>query len=363
MERFSGQPLRQRPHLAVLFYDAIGDFVVATPLLRGLREKYPGCTLDYFGGERSRGLEEASSLIDERVSVFGAGERLTALTAFAAERVRAAGPYDLVVNCDDHPVLAFVATTLEPHYVVGRAFDRELRAAFPLGSDPVDALHDEVWAAPDLLERYAGILSTQFIGEILCRLARVETDFARTEVPEEEPPFPTPAVVISTGGKRKAKLWPPYHWLGLLERCAAHGIQVGLLGDSPESQRERYHSGDDEEYLLARTPLVDLRGKLALPQVAGAIRRARACVTVDNGIMHLAGAARTPTLALFGASPWRLWAPPSPTLEVVLGDEPCTMCEENRFRNDNCLRERHVCMEGIDPARVFERLQHILSGR
>src|SRR5437868_3544540 len=103
MERFDDQPLRRAPHLAVVFYDSIGDFVVATPLLRGLREKYPGCTLDYFGGERTRELEAASSLVDSRFSLFGAPDSLRRLPEYVAERVRQAGPYDLAVNCEAHP--------------------------------------------------------------------------------------------------------------------------------------------------------------------------------------------------------------------------------------------------------------------
>lgn len=361
MERFTGKALKPRPHIAVLFYDAIGDFVVATPLLRGLREKYPGCVLDYYGGERTRELEQASRLVDARCSVFGPGASLATVTKFAAERIGVAGGYDLVVNCDDHPTLAVLANALQPRYVVGACFDAELRGLLPAGPEKVDALAHEFWAAPDLLDRYGDVLASQYIGEILCRLARIETDFARTEVPVAPPPVPVPAVLISAGGKRQAKLWPAYHWLNFLERCEAAGLEVGLLGDRPESQRERYHSGDDEDYLLARVPLVDLRGRLTLPQVAGALAKARACITVDNGIMHLAGAVGVPTLALFGASPWRVWAPRSPNLQVVLGDEPCSMCEDNRFRNADCLRERQVCMLSIAPEHVFSRLQAILN--
>src|SRR5205823_7828304 len=103
MERFTDQALRHAPHVAVVFYDSIGDFVVATPLLRGLREKYPGCTLDYFGGERTRELEEASSLLDSRYSLFGAMGSFRELPAYVAARVAAAGPYDLAVNCEAHP--------------------------------------------------------------------------------------------------------------------------------------------------------------------------------------------------------------------------------------------------------------------
>jgi heptosyltransferase III len=360
MERFSGQPLRERPHIAVLFYDAIGDFVVATPLLRGLRAKHPGCTLDYFGGERTRQLEAASPLVDSRYSVFGPGT-LVDLPAYLKERRSLAGDYDLVVNCDDHPVTAMVAAQLATRYAVGRCYDRELRSLLPDAGARVDELWQQDWAAPDFLARYGDLLGTQFIGEILCRLARVETDFARTEVPTAEPPGDVPPVLISTGGKRSAKLWPTGHWLALLGHCQARGLTVGLLGDAPANQRSRYHSGDSEDHLLASSSLLDLRGAFTLPQVGGALQRARVCVTVDNGIMHLAGAVGTPTLALFGASPWRVWAPPVSHLQVMLGDEPCPLCEQNRFRNEACLREQHVCLESLTPAMVAARLDALLA--
>ena len=102
MERFTDQPLRPRPHLGVVFYDSIGDFVVATPLLRGLAEKYRGCTMDYFGGERTRELEEASSLVSDRYSLFGEPGAFGGLPAYLAPAWRC-GPYDLAVNCEAHP--------------------------------------------------------------------------------------------------------------------------------------------------------------------------------------------------------------------------------------------------------------------
>lgn len=361
MERFVGQELRAGPHIAVLFYDAIGDFVVATPLLRGLRAQFPGCIIDYFGGERTQQLEQASPLIDSRFSVFGAASALRGLEGFLEERRAAAGVYDLVVNCDDHPVLATVAALLRPCYVVGRCYDPELRSLVPEGTGRIGALWGENWASEDLVQRYDDLLGSPFIGEILCRLARVRTDFARTEVPMAEPPVAIPAVLLATGGKRSAKLWPAEHWLALLRHCERRGLTVGLLGDAPARQRSRYHSADIEEHLLASTALRDLRGVLTLPQVCGALRKARACVTIDNGIMHLAGAVGTPTLALFGASPWRVWAPPVPQLKVLLGSEACPLCEQNRFRNEACLRERHVCLESLTPAVVAESLDEALA--
>ncbi|MHB1130975.1 MAG: glycosyltransferase family 9 protein [Chloroflexota bacterium] len=358
-ERFSGQPLRPQPHLAVLFYDALGDFVVAAPLLRGLRAKYPGCTLDYFGGERTRQLEEASPLIDARYSIFGGD--FARLLPWLEVRSWDTGAYDLVINCDDHPALALAAALLRPRYVVGRCYDADLRGLIPEGLETIDALWRDDWNAPDLLGRYAGQLGSQFIGEILCRLARVETDYQRTEAPYVAPPFATPPVLIATGGKRPAKLWPVEHWLALLHACEWRGLEVGLLGDAPERQRASYNSADGEDYLLANSSLQDLRGRLTLPEVAGALRQARVCVAIDNGIMHLAGAVGTPTLALFGASPWQVWVPRTPYMQVLLGTEPCPLCAQNRFRNPSCLRERQTCLESLSPELVAKRLDEVLG--
>src|SRR5205823_2952447 len=117
---------------------------------------------------------------------------------------------------------------------------------------------------------------------------------------------------------------------------------------------------DAEERLIGETALIDLRGQFTLPQVAGALQATKACVTIDNGIMHLAYSVGTPTIALFGASPWQLWTPQNPALDLVLPATPCSMCRDNRFENEGCIRDTHICMESITPELVFERLKRSL---
>src|SRR5262249_39677930 len=145
-----------------------------------------------------------------------------------------------------------------------------------------------------------------------------------------------------------------------IDACSSAGLTVGLLGAAPAVQEKAYGSASAEAQLLSTTALVDLRGTMTLPEVAGALARAGACVTIDNGIMHLAAAVRTPTIALFGASPWDVWAPRAPWLHLALPSEPCNLCQQARFLNDACLRERHVCMLSIGPDAVFRKLQQVI---
>jgi len=70
-------------------------------------------------------------------------------------------------------------------------------------------------------------------------------------------------------------------------------------------------------------------------------------------------------VAIFGASSWRLWAPQLPHLHLLLPGTPCPICEENNYRNLDCLRPGNdqVCLRSILPATVTRRLARVLSGR
>jgi heptosyltransferase-3 len=358
MQRFDDQPLRPQPHLAVLFQDQLGDFVVATPLLRGLKEKYPEATLDYFGGERTAELESACRYVDARYSLYGRNGALRELPAFLAGREEQAGPYDLAINLDFNPLNALVVGMLNPTYVVGRCYRPDGRGELPLSDSKLDQIQSATtfWAGDSFLPTFSDVVQSNFIGEIFCRIARVTTDYHRMDVPTAPPPLAVPDVLIATGASRTAKLWPTAYWKQFVKLCSNGGLSIGLLGAAPKVQQAAYSSGDSEAELLHETSLIDLRGKLTLPEVAGALRAARACVAIDNGIMHLACAVGTPTVAIFGASPWDLWAPRVPTLTLALPTEPCTLCRDNHYQNNHCLRDRHVCLESITSEDVFNRL-------
>jgi ADP-heptose:LPS heptosyltransferase len=359
LEPYGGQHLGPRPHVAVLFRDQIGDFIVASPLLRGIRERFPDVTLDYFGGERTRELEEASPLVDARYSLYGPTGPMVELGDFLAARRAAAGPYVLAINLESSRPAAEASGLIAARYVVGACRHPLSGEALPHGAQHVDRLWDDTWNRPNLLVDYPE-LASQYIGEIFCRLARIETDTTKTEAPTAEPPTSTPRVLVSTGANRSAKLWPAAHWAAIIPWLRSAGEEVGLLGAAPSLQGSAYHAGPADAAVLAAGAM-DLRGRLTLPQVAGALARAAAFVTVDNGLMHLAGAVGAPTIALFGASPRRIWAPPSPSVRLLEPAEPCGLCEENRFQNADCLLPLHKCMLSVDPRRVIAELARLLE--
>jgi ADP-heptose:LPS heptosyltransferase len=176
---------------------------------------------------------------------------------------------------------------------------------------------DKEWISPDLVTRFP-FLDSGFIGELFCRLAYLEGAIPSYSVTKEEPTIRTPDILIATAASLPEKLWPVQKWLDLI---LALPSKPGLIGAKPSQQKEFWQGGSGEEELVAAGLVHDLRGQLTLPQVVGALARAKQIITLDNGILHLGVSTGTPVVGLYRHGIHRLWAPPYKNLTVVTPGE------------------------------------------
>ncbi len=302
MRRYAGEPIAKGGRIAVVANDALGNFVIATPLLQMLREAHTPAKLDFFGGRRTAELQNASDLIDNAYELHGPSP------TEALSQIQTLEPYDLVVNVESGPLAQVAASLLagDQGSVVGPCAGPGGRGALEFASDLQGQLAADLdWMRPDLLSVYP-FLQTPWIGEIFCRLAYLEGSVPAYRVPSVEPSRPIPDVLIATAASGSDKLW--FGWAEVLELLRTRGTSVGLLGAPPAAQKA-FWKGDETEANLVNEGLVeDLRGVFTLPAVVGALGAAKAVLTLDNGIMHLAAATPTPTVALFRSGIRRLWA-------------------------------------------------------
>ena len=305
--------MRPGGRVAVVANDAIGNFVVATPLLALLRGEWNPREVWYFGGTRTRELQAASPLIDRTGMHLGHAPREVAAEAASS------GPFDVVVNIENAAWAKSVAAMLcGPETVVfGPCLDAEGRGDLAFGEDPASRLWlDPDWCAEDLAARHP-MLRTAHISEILCRACCLRGEVGPYRVPEEPPGIEVPEVLVATAASGEEKLWPGDRWRDLLERLRRDGRRIGLLGAPPQAQRRYWRGGDDEDCWVREGLVEDLRGRLSLPQVVGAARLAQLVVSLDNGVLHLAAATPTPILGIFRHGIHRLWAPRVSNLTVL----------------------------------------------
>lgn len=116
-------------------------------------------------------------------------------------------------------------------------------------------------------------------------------------------------MVVHPGSGSARKNWPIERFRALAEEHRACGRDVTwCIGPAEIESGLAAMLGDD---VLRCESLVELAGRLAT---------ARRYIGNDGGITHLAAALGVPTVAIFGPTNPRLWAPRGGHVRVVTGD-------------------------------------------
>ena len=134
----------------------------------------------------------------------------------------------------------------------------------------------------------------------------VQTWLARQRLAEESRPI----VTLSPGAVGAGKAWPVAHYAELAKALTMDGASIWILGGPSETALAKKiiaTAGDRVRDLTGS----DLRNAIL------ALAAADVSVTNDSGLMHVAAAIGTPTVAIFGpTSPWH-WKPLNPVAAIL----------------------------------------------
>ena len=138
---------------------------------------------------------------------------------------------------------------------------------------------------------------------------RLWIDAAGEARADAELPQGQTVLALSPAASAVFKEWAPERFSELALRLTAEdgllpGAAIAIFGGpGDEARTQAVKAG-----LEART-VIDLTGQLDLVEAAACLKRAALFVGNDSGLMHMAAAAGTPTLGLFGPTDERLYAP------------------------------------------------------
>lgn len=149
-----------------------------------------------------------------------------------------------------------------------------------------------------------------------------------------------PVVAFAPGAVGPGKAWPPEHYAELARRLAADQCEIWVLGGPQEK------SIAQNICQLGGALVHDLTGN-DLRNAIIALSSADVAVTNDSGLMHIAAAIGTPTVAIFGPTSPRLWAPLNPLAAIL---EP-----PGAFDN---IKDRGT--RGVDVGRVHDAVRAAL---
>ena len=340
----------------------VGDVLFSTPLLRALKDRFPNCVVGYLCNRRTYEILETHPLI-QHLFVYEKDElkrsRWKAVkTLYSLYQAIRKERFDVVLDFSLAPEFSFalkgarIPRRIGLDYkhrgrfltdrVVISGFDEKpipeyyLEVLRPLGWDPMEKVYPtELWTD----EKDEAFADSFFHAERLGRNV----------------------VGVSPGGgaafgsrKGSYRRWGASRFAKLCDLLWENlGVETLLFTTQGEEEIAESLIRD-----VQKKPVVS-RGT-TIRQMAGLMKRCRVVVCNDSGPLHVAVAVGTPTVSLFGPVDPLVYGPypPGPSHCVLRQTVPCSPCYR-RFKLPEC--ERNVCLQWIEPLRVFESVKECLA--
>lgn len=168
-----------------------------------------------------------------------------------------------------------------------------------------------------------------------------------------------PLVGIHVSGGRAIKQWDVARFAEVAARLAkSAGATIVLSGSVADCPLVAGVAA-----ALEGLDVLDLAGRLELPQLAAVLAELDVLITGDTGPMHVAAAVDTPVVAVLGPSDPARYAPRGPRHRVVRVDLPCSPCNRIRQPPARCVGHTPDCLVGVTSEAVYDAVVSVLTSR
>jgi len=298
--------------LKILFIQLkrIGDLLLTTPAIMAVRDKYPEAKITLVVSAECKPLAPA---------IAGVNKLLVMPRGLAGIKTAAAitgGKFDYCVDFtrNDRSALLVFLSRAKKRIVSFRIKTRsKLRTRFYNEFVPhrMRDMHT--------IDYHLALLAPFGIaqGPRAVELALPKSFLENAEQLIEATSIRREFIIFHPGSARAEKFWNAQRWAEVVN-YAGDNHELDLVITGGTSPLEQMHIGDIKSKVRHR--IVDLSGKTDLLTLAALIGRARLLVTVDSAPVHLAAAARTPQVILFGPTNPFHWRPLESAALILHGE-------------------------------------------
>ncbi len=329
--------------LAVVRLSSFGDIILSEPVTRALKARYPGARIHFIARADLAGLPALFEAVDE-VAGYRKGGRNPEISKLG-EAVTFEAVLDLQNNMRSRRVTAglrkrrlvrYRRPVLKRFLLVRmpRLWRGDLRHTVDLYADalarldvPLNDRVPRVRAGPEALGRAEKLLGRRAGGGRL--------------------------VAVCPGGSSEYKRWPETSYASLIDSLAASGLETLVLGSEQDRRQVEVVAARARRAAPAAVVSRDVA------ELAALLSMAAVTVTNDSGLMHLAAAAGSTVVAIFGPTSPALGFAPLGEGHVLSGlGLACSPCSYHG--NRPCRLKRRVCMEDLTPAEILSGVQRAL---
>jgi lipopolysaccharide heptosyltransferase II len=331
------------PNILLVRFSAIGDILLMTPLLRALRQRHPDAGITVVTKAGFAPLLAHNPRINEVIG-WQEPEPLIAL----GRELKSRG---FSHRLDLHRSLRSLALrrhvggkwTTYPKYRLAREVLIRTRR---------DVYRDHRPVAERYFEAARGLDVVPDSGSLEMFLPRPTLARAEEFLTTHGIGVTRQLIALAPGAAHFTKQWPEHHWTALVRRLVEHGNDVVVVGGPGDTETGARVAAAGAERAVNAAGAFDLPGSAAL------LKRARALVSGDTGVMHMATAIGTPVVALFGPTVEAFGFYPYHAKATVLArDLSCRPCSSHG--GPACPLVHHRCLQDTTPEDVLEALRKL----
>ena len=352
MQSFYTQYRNRIRNILIIKLRAIGDVILATPVIENLRLAFPEAHITFLTEKPAAPIVSGNPFLNQAL-IFNrtAIERQSAMEGLRETwrffQCLRRNRYDLVIDLFGNPRSAQFTWFSKAPFRVGFDF-RVRRFAYNIR---VPARGDQIHEVLFNLEalEYLGI---PVVTHSLYIPVTAEHEHFAAQFWQKAGLQGRRVIALGVSGGWYTKRWPLEKFAHLADRLIQE-LQARVLllwGPGEWNDVQKVRALMKEEPILAP--------ETSLLQLAALLKRVTLLVSNDSGPMHLAAAVGTRVVALYGPTRPELQGPWGDTHRVVrLASLPCLGCNATR-----CSIKTHDCMQKLDVEQVFDEVLGAVHG-
>ena len=333
----------------IIRLSAMGDVLLTTPLIRMLKKRFPGVTIEFIVKAQYAPLIQSNPHID-RVWMFSPEQGFSEIWRHV-HRMRSAG-YDAVVDLQSNIrswlLRTFSGARRKFRYRLGRG-RRYFLVRF--------GMHRNESYSPIPMRYLATVsswgieddgLGLEFVVEKDAKQS-VSSHLAEAGMNDNEK-----IVVLAPGATHWTKRWPAGYFAEVGDHFSRMQKRVILVG----GEMDREVCGCVERSM--NSLVLNLAGRLSIQETAALLDVSTLLVSNDTGVMHMGAALGKPVVAVFGPTTHHLGFFPFRTPSIVV--ERPVHCRPCSFHGtERCPQNHFQCMKQIHSSDVIRAAETLLE--
>lgn len=321
--------------ILIIRLSSIGDILLATPLIRSIKKKYPATQIDFLL------RKEFTELVtnNPHLSKIYSYNRDKSENQLLVESLQKEN-YQLVIDLQNN--FRSRKITRESGSPVLK-FKKQNFKKFLLVNFKINFL------------KHANKISERYAADAQFKLDNDGLEFFTTHQPDLSLKENYSYIGLCHGSRHFTKRWLVEYFIELGKKLESSGYKVVLFGSMDESESARLISGQ-------LNSAINFCGE-SLLQTAANLKICKAVYTNDSGLMHLAAAMKVPVIAFFGSTVREFGFFPfkANSIELEVENLSCRPC--THIGRSYCPKGHFKCMKEITPELAYQSLENLLAAK